>query len=193
MEEVDSFRVNRLGTNVAISVQDITGVGEARRAAAAFSRALALDPTVAGELAIVVTEAATNLVKHAGGGSILLSRREHSPARGCEGVSTVEMLAIDKGPGMDDVVRSKVDGYSTAGSPGNGLGAISRRSAFHEIYSSPGLGTVVLAQLSNPVSKTNQATRQATRPVLATMPATLSEVNTTYWGMLPKSAVTSDV
>jgi stage II sporulation SpoE-like protein len=62
------------------------------------------------------------------------------------------------------VVRSKVDGYSTAGSPGNGLGAISRRSTFHEIYSSPGLGTVVLAQLSNPVSKTNQAPRQATRP-----------------------------
>ena len=162
MEEV-GIRVNRLGTNVDISVQDITGVGEARRAAAEFSRAFPLDPIVAGELAIVVTEAATNLVKHGGGGTILLSRREDSPGRGNDGVCAVEMLAIDKGPGMNDVGRCMVDGYSTAGSPGNGLGAISRRSTFHEIYSSPGLGTVVLAQLSNPVSGARKAPRLAPR------------------------------
>jgi anti-sigma regulatory factor (Ser/Thr protein kinase) len=136
----------RLGTNVAISVQDNSDVGEARRAAAELSHALALNPTVAGKLAIVVTEAATNLVKHGRGGSVLLSRRED------DGVSAVEMLAIDKGPGMDNVGRFMVDGYSTAGSPGDGLGAIARNSTFHEIYSSPGLGTVVLAQLSNPLS-----------------------------------------
>jgi anti-sigma regulatory factor (Ser/Thr protein kinase) len=143
----------RLGTNIAISVQDNSDVGEARRAAAGLSRALAMDPTVTGKLAIVVTEAATNLVKHGRGGSILLSRRED------EGVSAVEMLAIDKGPGMDKVPRFMVDGYSTAGSPGNGLGAISRLSTFHEIYSSPGLGTVVLAQLSHPLSSPRQAPR----------------------------------
>jgi anti-sigma regulatory factor (Ser/Thr protein kinase) len=144
-----------LGTNVAISVQDNTGVGEARRAAAALSGALALNPTIAGHLAIVVTEAANNLLKHGHGGSILLSPRED------DGVPTAEMLAIDKGPGMDDVGRFMVDGYSTAGSPGNGLGAIARHSTFHEIYSSPGLGTVVLAQLSNPLSGPRQGSRRA--------------------------------
>ena len=143
----------QLGTSVAISVQDNSDVGEARRAAAVFSRTLALDPTVAGKLAIVVTEAATNLVKHGRGGSILLSRRQD------EGVSAVEMLAIDKGPGMDNVSRFMVDGYSTADSPGNGLGAIARLSTFHEVYSSPGLGTVVLAQLRSPVSGPRQPPR----------------------------------
>jgi anti-sigma regulatory factor (Ser/Thr protein kinase) len=143
----------RLGTNVAIPVQDNSDVGEARRAAAALSGALAFNPTVAGKLAIVVTEAATNLVKHGRGGSILLSRRAD------EGAATVEMLAIDKGPGMDNVGRFMVDGYSTAGSPGDGLGAIARNSAFHEIYSSPGLGTVVLAQLTNPPSVPRHAPR----------------------------------
>jgi anti-sigma regulatory factor (Ser/Thr protein kinase) len=149
------FGVVRLSANVAIPVQDSTGVGEARRAAAALSGTLALDPTVAGHLALVVTEAANNLVKHGGGGSILLSAREDGA------VPTVEMLAIDKGPGMDDVGRCMVDGYSTAGSPGNGLGAIARHSTLYEIYSSPGLGTVVLAQLSNPLSGPRKASRPA--------------------------------
>jgi anti-sigma regulatory factor (Ser/Thr protein kinase) len=135
-----------LRQNVAISVQDDTGVGEVRRAAAALSVALGLDPNVAGELAIVVTEAANNVVKHGRGGFVVLSEREDG------GVSTVEMLAIDNGPGMGDIGRCMADGYSTAGSPGNGLSAIFRHSALHEICSSPGLGTVVLAQLSNPRS-----------------------------------------
>jgi anti-sigma regulatory factor (Ser/Thr protein kinase) len=127
-----------------IPVRETADVGEARRAAAALARSLSLHPTPAGQLAIVVTEAATNLVKHGGGGSILLST-----VAGEGDAATVEMLAIDKGPGMDNVARFMADGYSTAGSPGNGLGAIARLSTFHEIYSLPGQGTVVLAQLTD--------------------------------------------
>jgi len=132
-----------VSTNVAIPVREASDVGEARRAAATLARTLALDPTTAGQLAIVATEAATNLVKHGGGGSILLNQVE------LQGAPAVEMLAIDKGPGMDNLDRFMIDGYSTAGSPGNGLGAIARLSTFHEIYSAPGLGTVVLAQFAN--------------------------------------------
>jgi anti-sigma regulatory factor (Ser/Thr protein kinase) len=124
-------------------VRESSDVGAARRAAAVLSRSIDLDETVAGQVAIVVTEAATNLVKHGGGGSILLSRIGSATA------PAIEILAIDKGRGMENVHRFMADGYSTAGSPGNGLGAIARLSAYHEIYSSPGLGTVVLAQLRN--------------------------------------------
>jgi anti-sigma regulatory factor (Ser/Thr protein kinase) len=142
-----------LSTNIAIPVRDATDVAEARRAAATLARSLSFDPTIAGQLAIIVTEAATNLVKHGGGGSILLNQIDP------EAAPAVEILAIDKGPGMDNVERFLVDGYSTAGSPGNGLGAIARLSTFYEIYSSPGLGTVVLAQLSNPPTGPRQASR----------------------------------
>ncbi len=133
-------------THIAIPVQDNADVGAARRAAASLSFAVPLDPTVAGKFAIVVTEAATNLVKHGHGGSILLTQRDTA-------IPAVEMLAIDKGPGMDNVGRHLVDGYSTAGSLGHGLGAIARQSTTHEIYSAPGLGTVVFAQLSNPIPR----------------------------------------
>uniref|UniRef100_Q02BM8 Putative anti-sigma regulatory factor, serine/threonine protein kinase n=1 Tax=Solibacter usitatus (strain Ellin6076) TaxID=234267 RepID=Q02BM8_SOLUE len=133
-----------MSTNVAITVRESSDVGAARRAAAALSRALDLDSTIAGQAAIVVTEAATNLVKHGGGGVILLNRI------GAPDSPVMEILALDKGPGMHSVERSMEDGYSTAGSPGNGLGAIARLSSFHDIYSSPGLGTVVLAHLGSP-------------------------------------------
>src|SRR5436853_5031629 len=107
-------------TNLVTPVSEASQVAEARRAAASLAQKTGMDETVAGKLAIVVTEAATNLVKHGGGGSILLSAHER------RGASGVEMLAIDKGPGMADIHRCAGDGYSTAGSPGNGLGAIAR-------------------------------------------------------------------
>ena len=69
-----------------------------------------------------VTEAGSNIVKHAGRGQIVLRVLEH------EGVVGLEMLALDKGPGMTNVSTSLRDGVSTAGSSGNGLGALTRLS-----------------------------------------------------------------
>jgi hypothetical protein len=59
----------------------------------------------------------------------------------------VEVLALDKGPGMADVERCLRDGYSTAGTGGSGLGAMRRMSSLFDIHSVPGVGTAVLAQL----------------------------------------------
>jgi hypothetical protein len=60
---------------------------------------------------------------------------------------SVELIALDRGPGMADVTRSLADGYSTAGSPGTGLGAIRRLADDFDIYSQPQRGTVLLARL----------------------------------------------
>ncbi len=59
----------------------------------------------------------------------------------------LEILAVDSGRGMSDVGRCVADGYSTAGSPGHGLGAIGRLADCFEIYSTPDLGTVLWARL----------------------------------------------
>jgi hypothetical protein len=88
-----------------------------------------------------VTEAATNLLKHAGGGELIVQGLEHGRVGG------VEILALDRGPGMTDVGRCLADGYSTAGSRGVGLGAMARLSAVFDIHSQPGVGTAVLARL----------------------------------------------
>jgi hypothetical protein len=59
----------------------------------------------------------------------------------------IEMLALDKGPGIADMGRCFQDGYSTAGSCGTGLGAIARLSNVYEIYSRRDQGTVLMAQV----------------------------------------------
>jgi hypothetical protein len=48
---------------------------------------------------------------------------------------------------MSDVAASLRDGHSTAGSPGTGLGALSRQSDEFELFTVPGRGTVVLCRV----------------------------------------------
>ena len=52
---------------VMVTVEESSQVGEARRAATVLAASLGFDDTAQGRVALVVTEAATNLVKHAGG------------------------------------------------------------------------------------------------------------------------------
>lgn len=122
--------------SILVEVADPSHAGEARRRAVGPAGDAALSPGRASDLAIVVTELATNLVKHAGGGALAI---QAGPRGG------VEVLSIDRGGGIADIRRSLEDGYSTAGSPGTGLGAIGRLASEFEIYSQPGKGTVLRA------------------------------------------------
>lgn len=124
-----------------LRVEDTSQVGEARRLAAAVCRGLGFDETFVGQLALVVTEMATNLLKHAAGGEILLRSVEWPDAPG------IEILSLDRGPGISNLGESLRDGHSTAGSPGTGLGAIRRLSSLFDIYSASGKGTAVLSRI----------------------------------------------
>ncbi|MEX3925304.1 ATP-binding protein [Paraburkholderia sp. BR10936] len=140
------------GTHRSFEIGDASGVAFARRGASEAARFAALSETDAGRLAIVLTEAATNILKHAGHGELLV--------RALEGA--VELIALDSGPGMADVGIALADGHSTTGTPGTGLGAIRRLSNQFAIYSQPGAGTVlrVLVQKSG----VNAALAAFTRP-----------------------------
>jgi anti-sigma regulatory factor (Ser/Thr protein kinase) len=120
-------------------IDDSSKVGEARRAAHTLAN-FELDTDTAGKVSIAATELANNLLRHAGGGELLIQRL------GDEAQTTVELLAIDRGRGMHDIERCMADGYSTAGTPGTGLGAVRRLSSEFDIHSEPGHGTVVMAR-----------------------------------------------
>jgi anti-sigma regulatory factor (Ser/Thr protein kinase) len=105
------MEVDRPLQSACIAIQENTDAAEARRTAAALASNLSFNETSAGNLALVVTEAAKNVLKHAGGGQIIL--------RGLQYGDGIEMLALDKGPGIPDLVRCVQDGYSTAGTPGS--------------------------------------------------------------------------
>lgn len=128
-------------SGVAIAIDDPSHVGEVRRSANAIAASVRLSDTDAGKFAILASEAATNIVKHAGRGEIVLR------SLGADGADGVEIVAIDSGPGIADVGRALTDGYSTAGSSGTGLGAISRLATTFDIFSSAGGGTVLAARL----------------------------------------------
>ncbi|MDB5478498.1 MAG: Stage sporulation protein [Alphaproteobacteria bacterium] len=116
-------------------------IGEMRRKVASISDDIGFDAVLAGKISIIVTEMATNILKHADQGQIIVSPITQA------GINGIELLALDKGPGMADIGRCFEDGYSTAGSQGTGLGAITRQSQEFDIYSQPGNGTVILARL----------------------------------------------
>ena len=121
-----------------IAVTVPTHAAEARRVAVRLAIELGFNEAGQANLALVVTEIATNLVKHARSGRVVLSALPYPPG--------IDIFGIDSGPGMTNVSECMRDGFSTAESAGTGLGAIRRLASQMDVHSSPGLGTAVWAR-----------------------------------------------
>jgi anti-sigma regulatory factor (Ser/Thr protein kinase) len=121
-------------------IDDPSRIAEARRNARRLAGELGLGEQAAEKAAIVVTEACTNLLKHAADGQVIIAPGPSS--------TLLEILVLDRGPGIANVEQCLQDGHSTAGTSGGGLGAISRLSSYTEIYSRPGRGTAILARIA---------------------------------------------
>jgi anti-sigma regulatory factor (Ser/Thr protein kinase) len=125
-----------------LQIEDASHVGECRRTAQHLAEAHELDPTLVGRVGIVATELANNVIRHAGRGELLIQALS-------DGTDvTIELVAIDRGPGMD-LDTCMRDGYSTVGTAGTGLGAVLRLSTLFDVYSVPGEGTVVVSRIDN--------------------------------------------
>ena len=112
----------------------------ARGAATALARRIGLSGHRAAEVALAVTEAATNVQRHAEDGALLLRVVRSGDEAG------VEFLTVDSGPGIPDVSAALTDGASSAGTLGIGLGAVSRLADHFDLHSIPGRGTVMAAR-----------------------------------------------
>ena len=127
--------------SIAIAITESSQTGEARRAALALASRLGFKETRRGTVGLVVTEVANNLVQHTPGGVVILRAIEHHAAVG------IEILSLDRGPGMVNVDECLQDGFSTAGTAGNGLGAMRRLADRFDLYSTPDAGTALLVHL----------------------------------------------
>ena len=130
-----------IAAHIPLPVADSSHVPIARQATRQAAERAGFDETGAHRVGLVATELASNLVKHTSGGGMILVRSAGGAA------AEVELISIDRGPGMSDTTRSLADGYSTVGSQGTGLGAIRRLADEFDIYSQPDKGTVVLARM----------------------------------------------
>lgn len=84
------------------------------------------------------SELARNTVIHGGGGFVRLEMLQETAKRG------LRLTFEDKGPGILDIERAMIDGYTTGNGLGLGLGGSKRLS--HEFYieSPPGGGTRIM-------------------------------------------------
>jgi anti-sigma regulatory factor (Ser/Thr protein kinase) len=158
-------------------ITETSQVAEARRLAVQLATQLGFNEKEAGKVAIVITEAATNLVKHATNGRLIV--RALTGARG----AGIEILALDQGPGITNIGNSLRDGYSTTGSPGTGLGAMMRLSTRFDIHSLPGKGTALLAQLWRQGPKRSAGPSSSLEVGLVCLPKPGEIANGDGWGI----------
>ena len=123
-----------------LRVEDPSAAAACRGAALTLAGRLDFPEARTDQLTLAVTEAASNLHKHASQGSMLLRIARH------DGRPGIEMVTIDAGPGFRDAGAALRDGHSTSGSLGIGLGAIRRLADFCDLYSVPGHGTTLVAR-----------------------------------------------
>lgn len=120
-----------------LAIEDTSQVGHARRVAQKLAEQLGLDAIDSGRVALVVTELASNILKHAGNGELHLRSLAGS-------VAGLEVIAIDRGQGFD-LNDCMADGFSTRGTQGIGLGSILRQAQVFDVYTD-NRGTVLLTR-----------------------------------------------
>ncbi|ASA55366.1 anti-sigma regulatory factor [Vibrio gazogenes] len=100
-----------------------------------FAQQLNFSPTATSEIATIVSELATNIVKYAGNGRIelteILREFEQKTERG------IRVVARDFGPGIPHIEQAMAEHFSTGGSLGMGLPGVQRMVDQFEIQSFP--------------------------------------------------------
>lgn len=134
--------ITSLSPQFSFPVKHASDVSAARRAGQKLADELGFDEVKAGRLAIVITEAGTNILKHAGEGALYVMRTQSS-----SNAPGIDVLAVDAGPGIADFAFSIQDGVSTAGTAGTGLGALQRQSDAFDVWSLRDRGAVFFMRL----------------------------------------------
>ncbi len=110
---------------------------EARKRGRAMGEAVGLGQMELTMVATAISEVARNILNYAVEGEVVLRRVAHAGRVG------LEVIARDRGPGIDDVARALTDGFSTGRGLGLGLPGARRLMDALAVDSGPGLGTTV--------------------------------------------------
>ena len=144
--------ISSLQPQIVFPILHASDVAAARRAGQKLADGLGFSEVHAGRLAIVITEAGTNILKHAGEGTLYVMRAQSAaqPAsQSSADMAGIDVLAVDSGPGIADVEGSLRDGVSTAGTAGTGLGALRRQADDFDVWSARGKGAAFFMRIWN--------------------------------------------
>lgn len=122
-------------------VGEMSAAGSVRRLAMRVAGQLGYGEVRTAEVGIVASELASNLALHGAEGSMLVRISR------CQGVAAIEVVSIDRGPGLADIGAAMEDGRSDGGTLGVGLGAVARLADSWDGHSVVGRGTVLVATM----------------------------------------------
>lgn len=126
--------------SLSLAVRAREDVLWAKQEAKRFAQAMPFSPDDLARIEIALSELASNMVKHAGGGRLTIQRIQRDDREG------VLIIAKDHGPGIPDLGAALKAGFSTTGSLGVGLSGIHEHMDKVEIDTRPGEGTCVEAE-----------------------------------------------
>lgn len=142
-------------------------------------------PKKVDEIDIIVAEITSNLIKYGKEGELLVMIGAEAD------LPYLELIAIDRGPGMLDPQGMMEDGVSTSGTLGHGLGTIRRLAHAFELYSMRQWGTILLARVFNSAPAAKRPPRLVFRAVAVAKPGEsvcgdgyLVQQQGTYWRVL---------
>ncbi len=161
-----------MNIHALIDIKGTQDVEEARLIGFDLARQAAFDESVGERAALIATEAGNNILRHSGEGQILARLvGANEPA--------VEIIAVDRGPGIAHLSAAMRGGYSTSRGSGLGLRAMLRAANLFDIYSRPGQGTALIAQVWARSLRYYATTRDYANPCLKSSAISVAETVTT--------------
>ncbi len=119
-------------------ISNLSDVVEARRYGLNTAMSMGFHQAEATKVAVVISELGRNIERYVGVGTITVTGQS-----GPNGF--IQILAEDHGPGIKDVQRVLVGGYTTSKGMGLGLSGSKRLMDEFELKSTVGVGTTVRA------------------------------------------------
>jgi len=114
---------------LGLPIDNDSDIGICRRKAVNLATQIGFDKVKTGEIAILISELGTNVLKHGGGkGKMVICQLEDEDKK-----QAIEIWCCDSGNGIPDYERALADGFSDKKTLGIGLGTINRFSDKIEI------------------------------------------------------------
>ena len=134
------MNLDRHSKSLKIPIESDSDLLAARQEARAIAFELGFSLTAVVGIVTALSEMTRNMLTYAGRGELLIE-----PVRDGDR-SGILISARDEGPGIPDLQKAMMDGYSTSGGLGMGLPGIKRLMDSFEIRTEPEKGTTVIVR-----------------------------------------------
>lgn len=137
------IEVNPQDYDIVVKIKDESDIAVSRQMAKNFAQKMNFSLADITKIATTVSELARNIYRYAKEGYIYIRKKE----TGADKAEAIEILACDRGPGIENVELAIKGGYSTSErSLGLGLAGVRRLMDSFHIVSEVGKGTAVVVE-----------------------------------------------